>query len=87
MQQVVKAKYIQDYIIEVTFSNKVKKMVNLKDTIFNDHRPIFKELIDKNQFKNFKVSMHTILWNNGLDLAPEFLYELPSQKIPNSKLA
>jgi hypothetical protein len=85
MERVIKAKYIKDYIIELTFGNKTKAMVNLRDVICNDHRVIFQELTNKAKFKKFKVAMNTVVWDNGLDLAPEFLYNLAHQKIRKSK--
>ena len=44
--------------------------------LFNDHRKIFQELKDLNKFKKFKIEFDTLSWENGLDLAPEFLYDL-----------
>ena len=76
------AKYIDSYRIHLKFSNQKEGILDLKDIIFNDHRSIFKELIDLQKFKKFKIAADTIVWENGLDLAPEFLYEqmMASQK-------
>lgn len=76
MNYVTAAKYIKDYQIEVTFNDKKKGVIDLKEIIFNDHRAIFKQLINEKKFAKFKVDMDTIIWENGLDLAPEFLYNL-----------
>lgn len=75
MVYVIKANYIDGYKIHLIFSNHKEGVVDLKDVIINDHRAIFKVLQDIEKFKQFKVAMDTIVWNNGLDLAPEFLYE------------
>ena len=40
-----------------------------------DARPIVAELKDPQVFKDIEVDMDTVVWANGLDLAPEFLYE------------
>lgn len=76
MHYVTKAKYIGDYKIEITFENKKSGVVDLEDVILNDKRPIFKELKNKKKFSEIKVNLDTIVWSNGLDLAPEFLYKL-----------
>jgi hypothetical protein len=76
MNYVTKAKYLHDYEIEITFSDGKKTVVNLENTIKNDHRKIFQELADQKKFQKFKVAMDTIVWENGLDLAPEFLYKI-----------
>lgn len=68
------AKYIDGYKIELFFSNNEHGVIDLHDIINKDHRPIFRELQDVNKFRQFKVDMDTIVWENGLDLAPEFLY-------------
>jgi hypothetical protein len=73
---VIKAKYVKDYKIEITFEDKKTGIVDLKETIFNDKRPIFQELKDKNKFSQIKVAMDSIVWQNGLDLSPEFLYKM-----------
>ena len=73
---VIKAKYVKDYKIEITFEDKKTGIVDLKETIFNDKRPIFQELKDKNKFSQIKVAMDSIAWQNGLDLSLEFLYKM-----------
>ena len=76
MIEITSAKQISDYKIEIIFNDKTKGIVDLKNTIFTDHRDIFKELKDLNKFKKFKIEFDTLSWENGLDLAPEFLYDL-----------
>jgi len=80
MLNVIEAKYIRDYQIEILFNDHIKGIVDLKNIIKNDHRPIFQELKDKKKFSQIKVSMDTIVWKNGLDLAPEFLHKLLTNK-------
>ena len=76
MISVIKAKYINNYRIEIMFSDNLKGVIDLENTIKNDDRKIFQELKDREKFSKIKLGMETIIWNNGLDLAPEFLYEL-----------
>ena len=80
MLNVIEAKYIRDYQIEILFNDHIKGIVDLKNIIKNDHRPIFQELKDKKKFSQITVSMDTIVWKNGLDLAPEFLHKLLTNK-------
>ncbi len=74
MVHVIQANYISDYKIHVIFSDKAEGVIDLFDTINQDHRAIFKALLDLEKFKKFKVAMDTIIWENGLDLSPEYLY-------------
>lgn len=74
MINVVSAKYLKDYKIELVFDDGKRGAVNLAQILENDHRKIFKELLDKKKFGEFKVDADTVVWKNGLDLAPEFLY-------------
>ncbi len=73
MIYITKANYISDYKIRLVFSDNKEGVVDLKETLANDHRSIFKSLLDPEKFKQFKVTMDTVVWDNGLDLAPEFL--------------
>jgi len=76
MLNVTEAKYIKDYQIEISFNDNLKGIIDFRNIIENDHRTIFQELKDKKKFSRIKIDMDTIVWENGLDLAPEFLHEL-----------
>jgi hypothetical protein len=74
MKNIISAKYLKDYKIEVAFDDGKKGVVDLAQVLEKDNRKIFKELLDQKKFCKFKVAADTIVWSNGLDLAPEFLY-------------
>lgn len=76
MKWIIDAKYIKSYEIWLRFNDGIEGVVDLEPTITNDHREIFKTLKDLEEFKRFQVEADTILWENGLDLAPEYLYDL-----------
>ena len=71
---VKEAKYLHDYVIWLKFNNGAEGEINLKDELYGE---VFEPLKDINKFKKFKVDkeIETIVWENGADLAPEFLYE------------
>ncbi len=73
---VVDAKYAGEYRVVVVFNNGKSKLVDLQETIFSDQRNIFQSLRNKEYFKDFKLSLNTITWNNEADFAPEFLDEI-----------
>jgi len=73
---VVNAEYKEGFIIFLSFSNKESVIVDLKMTIYSDHRKIFEPLRDVEYFKTFKIRLNTITWDNEADFAPEFLLEL-----------
>ena len=75
MLYVTDANYVQDYTLRITFSNQQQGLVDLSDTVKHDYRRIFQELADQNKFKKFRVDADTVVWDNGLDLAPEYLYQ------------
>ncbi len=67
------AKYIKDYMIEVSFNNGRKGIVNLSDALKG---PVFEALKNKSNFSSFTIDeeLETIVWSNGADLAPEYVY-------------
>ncbi len=73
---IVKADYIKDYSVSLQFDNGESGIVDLKDTIFKDHRKIFEPLREINFFKSFKLDSWTMTWSNNADFSPEFLYDL-----------
>ena len=72
---VIEAHYVGDYVIWLKFSDGVAGEVELKDELWG---PVFEPLKDKEEFKKFRVhpDLHTIMWENGADFAPEFLYTI-----------
>ena len=67
------AKYLKDYKIEIEFSDGKKGVVDLSDELYGE---VFEPLKDKDIFSKVKVDkdLETISWENGADLAPEYLY-------------
>jgi hypothetical protein len=78
---IIDASYLDDYKIALSFNNK-KGIANLKDIIFTDHRAPFLMLRNENEFKQFNIEHETIVWKNGLDLAPEFLFFIIFKESP-----
>ena len=64
------------YEILIKFNDGKNIIVDLKNTIENDHRPIIRDLLDVNTFNSFTVANDTVCWENGVDFAPEYLYEI-----------
>ncbi len=71
---VKEAKYLHDYVIWLRFDNGKEGEIDLKDELSGE---IFDPLKKPETFKSFKVDpeIETIVWENGADLAPEFLFE------------
>lgn len=71
---VVEVKYLHDYVIRVRFNDGIAGEVDLSAELEGE---VFGPLMDIVKFKTVKVDslMRTVVWDNGADLAPEFLYE------------
>ncbi len=74
MLEVVSARHVANYAIEVQFNNGQDGIVDLKDALWG---PVFEPLKNVARFRQFEVSpvLHTIRWDNDADLAPEFLHQ------------
>jgi uncharacterized protein YkvS len=72
---VVKVELRDDYRIYIEFNDGLSGIVDFKEKITTDHREIIRELVDKNKFNKIKVERHTVCWENGVDFAPEYLYD------------
>lgn len=72
-REVIEARIIKDYTIELVFDDLKKGVVDLRKYL---GRGIFKELLDKKKFRRMKVDaeLGTICWPNGADIAPDTLY-------------
>jgi hypothetical protein len=64
-----------DYTVFVEFNDGQGGIINLKTELEKDHREIIRELLDLEKFNTVKLGHHTLCWDNGVDFAPEYLYD------------
>ncbi len=76
---IIEAKYIEDYIIELTFNDGFNGLVDLKNKLKGQ---IFNPLKNKDYFKKFTLNNWTIEWDCNVDFAPEYLYNLATEQNP-----
>jgi hypothetical protein len=70
---VTKAKYLKDFEIEIYFNNGLKGIADLSEAISGG---VFEPLRDKTLFAEMRLDpeLATIVWPNGVDFAPEYLF-------------
>lgn len=68
-------RHISGYKLEVGFSDGLTAVIDLEDELWG---PMFIPLKDVEFFRQVRADaeVHTLVWPNGADLAPEFLYDL-----------
>jgi hypothetical protein len=74
MPRLLEARYVRDFVLWLRFSDGTQGEVDLAAEL---EGPIFEPLKDPAAFRAFSLSpqLHTIVWPNGADLAPEFLHD------------
>ena len=72
--RVIDARHVSDCIIWLRFSDGTEGEVDLREELWG---PIFEPLLDPSYFRRFMVhpELHTLVWENGADFSPEFLYQ------------
>ena len=71
---IVSAKYIENYKIELLFENGKKGIIDLIE--YTGKNDVFAPFDSIEFFKNYKIEYGTLTWGDGeLDIAPETLYE------------
>ena len=68
------AKYQGDYRIWLKFADGVEGVIDLESELWGE---VFEPLKEKARFATFSLDkeLETIVWPNGADFAPEFLYQ------------
>jgi len=75
MLEVTKFNLKGDYTIYVEFNDGHSGDIYFKEKLEKDHREIIRELLDLDKFNTVKLGYQTLCWDNGVDFAPEYLYE------------
>jgi hypothetical protein len=75
MHFVKNATYVSEYKLLLTFEDGSVRLVDLETHLDGE---IFEPLKDINYFKTVRVNpdLDTIVWENGADMSPDFLYEI-----------
>jgi len=70
--------YVSDYKLLLTFDDDSVRLVDLAGELEGE---IFEPLKDINYFRMVRVNpdLDTIVWDNGADMSPDFLYKLGVQ--------
>lgn len=72
--KVVAVGYARDYVLHLVFPDATRGDIDLGGEL---HGSIFEPLRETRLFRQVSIhpEFHTLVWPNGADLAPEFLYE------------
>jgi len=76
MVWLTEAKYLEAYRVWLRFNDGLEGTIDLQNTIFDDPREIVRATQDPELFRQVRLEMDTLVWPNGLDLAPEYLHAL-----------
>ena len=72
LKRVIDVEYLHDYVMKLEFNNGETRLVDFDPLL---HGKFYDELRDKRKFVQFGLTSWTLEWYNGVDFAPEFLYE------------
>jgi hypothetical protein len=67
---ITEARYLDNYRVEVVFNDGKKGVADLSEILTGE---VFEPLKNLDAFTKFHVD-YTIIWENGADLAPEYIY-------------
>jgi len=81
MLHVKSAEYLSAFCIRLEFNDGFTGVVDLCGRL---NGPIFRELNEIARFRAFSVVGHTLAWQNGADLAPEYLRGLAERRLAES---
>jgi hypothetical protein len=71
MKKVISVKPMNDFTLELRFSNDEKRLFDVKPYL---NFGIFSELRNESYFNNVTTQFDSICWQNGQDFSPETLY-------------
>jgi hypothetical protein len=72
--RIIEAKYLDGYKLYLRYADGSEGEINLETELTGE---IFYQLRKQEYFKNFEISqdLNTVVWPNGADFSPEFLYQ------------
>ena len=86
MHFVRQAEYLDGYKVRLRFEDGSVKIADLESHLEGE---VFESLKDVERFKAFRVDadLDTIVWENGADMSPDFLYEIGASSSKSTSAA
>jgi len=77
---IVEVRVLKDYILYIKFEDGLSGEIDISKIV--PFEGVFLKLKDPKYFSTVKVNteLGTIVWDNGADLAPDYIYSLLSEK-------
>jgi hypothetical protein len=71
---ILEARYVTKHVVWLRFRDGTTGEIDLESVL---EGPIFEPLQDHATFRRFQIhpKFHTLVWENGADIAPEYLHE------------
>jgi hypothetical protein len=82
LPEINKAKRVRGFIVAMRFNDGTEKQVDISQWFKG---PVFKALKDPKFFTKFFIEGGTLAWPNGVDIAPETLYEAVDVRTPTKE--
>lgn len=77
--EITKVKQLGDFSLLLTFNEEIEKVINFTN-IFRESNGLYKVLKNKKEFKKYRIDMAGgLVWDCGLDLAPDMLFKYKSE--------
>lgn len=75
MRYITSVEYLSEYRLRIGFDDGAFRVVDLQSHL---HGEVFQPLQDLTRFRTARLDpeLDTVVWDNGADMAPEFLYEI-----------
>jgi len=83
MYEVISIEFVENYTLKFKFKDNSEGIVDFFD--YTNKTGLYQDLKDIDFFKKFYLDeeLSTIVWPNGLDIAPDTLYIKATGKYPN----
>jgi Protein of unknown function (DUF2442) len=76
MIKLLSAVYLQDFQIELTFSDGLQGVFDLSAYLRSHRGPLLNALSDEGYARQCSVETGALSWSNGLELSPRRLHDL-----------